>query len=124
MAGATGALTGTMGQALDTRLLTPAIRWPKPHGKALARKPYRRTVCAAGKRDIVPKAVAEQLSSSEEEALGFNIDVDNTLAENATVIRVTGLNRPGLLTALTKTFQNLNLDVVKVTSNSGPQSHD
>ena len=42
------------------------------------------------------------------------MEIDNSSDDDATVIRVTGLNRPGLLAALTTTFQNLDLEVIKV----------
>ena len=69
---------------------------------------------ASSRDDVVPRAVAEQLAGSSEEAVEFNVEIDNNYDEDATVIRVAGLNRPGLLAALTTTFQNLDLEVIKV----------
>ena len=42
------------------------------------------------------------------------ISIDNGADSSATVVRVAGANRPGLLTALTAAFRDLGLDVKKV----------
>lgn len=42
------------------------------------------------------------------------ISIDNGTDASATVVRVAGANRPGLLTALTAAFRDLGLDVKKV----------
>ena len=67
---------------------------------------------------VAPRAVAEKLSGSTGEDPAFDIGIDNDADESATVISVTGLNRPGLLSALTAAFRDLNLEVVKVGNNT------
>ena len=42
------------------------------------------------------------------------ISIDNGADSSATVVRVAGFNRPGLLTAMTAAFRDLGLDVKKV----------
>lgn len=46
------------------------------------------------------------------------ISIDNDADSSATVVRVAGANRPGLLTALTAAFRDLGLDVKKVNEES------
>ena len=68
-------------------------------------------------------AIAE--SSPKQQSQALEIDIDNSSEEESTVIKVTGLNKPGLLSALTKTLQNLGLEVVKVQHHAlGPCCND
>ena len=72
---------------------------------------------ASTKASTRPSAVAERATNSTRtEQRGLDIEVDNEADEFSTVISVTGLNRPGLLSELTQTIQKLKLDVVKVPS--------
>lgn len=59
-------------------------------------------------------AIAEPSSKSQTSQQGLNIEIDNDAEETSTVVKVSGLNKPGLLSALTKKMQNLGLEVVKV----------
>ena len=94
---------------VSARASAQPARWlPKQQQRHLV------AIRVSDRGDVTSKAVAERMSGSEEGAARFKIEVDNDADETSTVIRVTGLNRPGLLTALTKTFQNLDLDVNKV----------
>ena len=61
-------------------------------------------------------AIAEPDSKSRIRQQDLDIEVDNDAEESSTVIKVSGLNKPGLLSALTKKMQNLGLEVVKVAS--------
>ena len=61
-------------------------------------------------------AIAEPSSKNQSDQRGLDIEIDNDAEESSTVIKVSGLNKPGLLSALTKKMQNLGLEVVKVTS--------
>ena len=59
-------------------------------------------------------AIAEPSSKSQQDQQGLDVEIDNDAEESSTVIKVSGLNKPGLLSALTKKMQNLGLEVVKV----------
>ena len=57
-------------------------------------------------------AIAEP--SSKEQSKALEVEIDNSSDGKASIVKVTGLNKPGLLSALTKTIQTLGLEVVKV----------
>ena len=104
-------------QHYEGKVGSAPLHKPRTQGRTSAAPSAQRQSVAArasSRDEIVPRAVAEKLAGSSEEAVGFNVEIDNDCDEDATVIRVTGLNRPGLLAALTTTFQNLDLEVIKV----------
>lgn len=102
--------------AANGRTLLPVGPLPAHHvcrSTAFKRqKPLVLGIRAPQKCSTQSSAIAEP--SSKEQSKDLVIDVDNNADENCTVVKVTGLNKPGLLSALTKTIQNLGLEVVKV----------
>ncbi|KAL4434815.1 hypothetical protein ABPG77_005342 [Micractinium sp. CCAP 211/92] len=86
---------------------------------ASARRSGSRTSRAGRRHGLLVAAVAEAERSSntstQDSAGGAvaSVSMDNEADPSATVIKVTGANRPGLLSSLTSTFTDLGLDVVR-----------
>lgn len=63
-------------------------------------------------RIVAVKVAAPERESTE--ADGLEVDIDNKSKRNATILRLKGLDKPGLLAALTSALQTLDIKVEKV----------
>lgn len=63
------------------------------------------------------KSLTAGVAAPEREGIdedGLLVEIDNKSQRNATVLRLKGLQKPGLLAALTSALQTLDIDVEKV----------
>lgn len=80
---------------------------------AVARPPTRGGA-PRGRAPLAPRRATRVAAVSRPSPAAPAVAIDNDADADATVVRVTGPSRPGLLTALTAAFRDLGLDVRKV----------